>query len=161
MALYENGELYKAYPMLQKAYKGGISTPQLALCLAYCRVSIDNDPTGAIEILRDSAVNFPDFAPTYYQLGLISYKFGPVEDGGNLAQAINFARKAVELSPDEWLFADNLATYYYLVGELDSAQYYFKTASELNPFNKELADRVRQVEEAIAKSDSMNILMSD
>jgi tetratricopeptide (TPR) repeat protein len=161
MALYEHGNLYKAYPLLKKAAKGGISTPQLALCLAYCHVSIDNDPTGAIDLLRDSALNFPDFAPTYYQLGLISYNFGPAEDGGNLVQAIYFARKAVELSPDEWLFADNLATYYYLAGEQDSALYYFKQASELNPFNKELAERVKKVEEALSKSDSLNILTSD
>ena len=161
LKLYEEGEIYKAYPLLKKAHKGGVSKPQLSLCLAYCMVSIDDNPSGAIELLRDSVLRFPDFAPTYYQLGLISFNFSPTESGENLQQALFFARKAVELSPDEWLYADNLATYLYLSGQPDSALYYFRRASELNPFNAELAKRVKQVEEALAKADSLAVKRFD
>jgi len=156
LKLYEEGQIYKAYPLLKKAHEGGVSQPQLALCLAYCMVSVDDDPSGAIEILRDSALRFPDFAPTYYQLGLISFNFSPTDNGENIQQALFFARKAVELSPEEWLYADNLGTYLYLSGERDSALFYFRRAHELNPFNEELAKRVKQLEESLSETDSLS-----
>ena len=157
LALYKENRLEEAYPWLKRAYTGGVEKPELALCLAYCKVSIDNDPSGAIGILRDSVLRFPDYAPAYYQLGLISYNFGPVEDNRNLAQAIHFSRLAVERDPDLWFYNDNLATYYYLNGQLDSALVYFRLASGLNPADEKLEERVREIERKINPVDSMEI----
>ena len=157
LKLYENNQLKKAYPLLERAHLGGIEKPELALCLAYCKITIDNDPSGAIEILRDSALRYPDYAPTYYQLGLISYNFGPVEDNKNLEQAIHFARKAVELGSDEWLYHDNLGTYLYLIGQPDSALVHFKIAVQLNPMDKKLTERVEKLELKLSQRDSAAI----
>ncbi len=139
---------------MKRAYSDGIEKPELALCLAYCKITIDNDPSGAIEILRDSALQFPDYAPTYYQLGLISFNFGPVGDNKNIKQAIHFARKAVELGSDEWLYQDNLGTYLYLVGQPDSALVHFKIAGRLNPTDEKLTERVQELESKLSQRDS-------
>ena len=149
--LYDSNRKQKAYSYLEKAYSGGIDDPELCVRLSFCRIAIDNDPSGGIEILRDSALRYPDYAPTYDQLGKIALKFGPNENNANLYQAIYFARKAVETDPSEWRYKDNLGAYLYLVGEPDSALVWFKAAWELNPVDPEFEERIRHIEGVLGK----------
>ena len=149
--LYNNEKITKSYPYLMKAYTGGIQDPELFLHTAYCMVAIDNDPSTAIKILSLSVQLFPEYAPTYDLLGVIGQQFGPEQEGKNLQQAIYYAHKAVELEPDEWKYKDNLGGYYYLIGKPDSALFWFKAASELNPTDKDILRRIWQVEASLER----------
>ena len=149
--LYDNEQKREAYPYLRQAYESGINNPELAVRLAFCLVAVDKNPSGAIEILSENAKRFPDYSETYYQLGLIAHNFGSEDEKSNLRQAIYFACKAVELAPVEWSYNDNLGSYYYLAGELDSALVYFKAASGLNPSNEELIERIKKVKRRLAQ----------
>ncbi|NQT34615.1 hypothetical protein HQ587_05450 [bacterium] len=149
--LYNDGKITKSYQYLMKAHAGGIQDPELFLRTAYCMVAIEDDPSAAIKILSLSVQLFPEYAPTYDLLGVIAQQFGPVQEGKNLQQAIYYARKAVELEPDEWKFKDNLGGYYYLIGKPDSALFWFKAASELNPTDEDILRRIRQVEVSLER----------
>ena len=151
MGLYNDGKIAKSYPYLIEAFAGDIEDPELFLHTAYCMIVIDNDPSAAIKILTLSAQLFPEYAHTFDLLGVIAQQFGPEEDGKSLRQAIYFARKAEELEPFEWRYKDNLGTYYYLIGEPDSALFWFKAASELSPADEDILRRIRQVEASLER----------
>ncbi|MDP8238670.1 MAG: hypothetical protein P9X24_06245 [Candidatus Hatepunaea meridiana] len=154
LMLFDADQKREAYPYLEKAYSGGTEDPELFCKLAFCRIAVTGDPSGAIDLLRDNVVKFPDYAPTYHQLGLIAYEFDPVEDNKNLHQAIFFARKAVKFDPYEWSYCENLGTYLYLIGEKDSALVWFKSASELNLTNDELVKHINEIEKMLEGKNS-------
>lgn len=144
--LFETNQKREAYPHLKKAYRGGIEHPELYVSLAFCCVAIDDNPSAAIELLHEGIQIFPDYAPIYDELGLIAHQFGPTDDGKNLRQAVYFAMKAVELDPDDWKYIDNLGSYLYLEGKIDSALICFRKASELNSANEDIKRRIMQIE---------------
>ncbi|MCF7809939.1 hypothetical protein K9N50_03005 [bacterium] len=151
---YDEGSKVEAYPYLDKAYKSGIEHPELITRLAFCRIAIDKDPSSAIVLLQEGVVKFPNYAPIYDLLGLIAQQYGETEENSNLQQAIYFARKAIELDPDDFEFMSNLASYLFLAGDMDSSLVYFQRAHELNTANEETVKRIRQLERIISQKDS-------
>lgn len=163
-ALYDAQDFTNAYPLLQKAFDKGLDDPELVARLAYCTINVANDPGLAIDLLRNSALKYPDYARTYYVLGYIAHEFGPTEEGKNLQQAIGFTRKAISLDSTNWRFMDNLGMFYLQMDNFDSALVWFKAAQEIEPEYKELNVRIEQAEElkiekarldSIAAVDSM------
>jgi len=153
--LYEDGSKHEAYPYLDRAYKGGMEHPELITRLAFCKIAIDSDPSAAIGLLQEGVVKYPDYAPIYNMLGLIAQQYGQEEDNNSLQQAIYFARKAVELDPDEFESMSNLASYLFLAGDIDSSLICFRRARELNTTDKETVNRINQLERIISEKDSI------
>jgi Flp pilus assembly protein TadD len=146
-ALYDLQKYAEATPELEKAFAGGLDDPELVVRLAYCRSMVKSDAVSAIAILRDSALKYPAYARTYYELGFIASQFGSTGDKANIRQAIGFMRKAISCDSTEWKFKDNLGMFHYMLGNLDSAEFWFKRAQEHSPANPDLALRVSQVAE--------------
>jgi len=157
---YDLGRYSEAHPLLERAFAGGLDDPELVVRLAHCRTTVKEDPTGAINILRDSALKYPDYARTYYELGFIAHDFGPTDDFRNVLQAIGFTRKAVELDPDDWRFKDNLGMFYLEMRELDSAMAFFQAARVLTTDYPELNARIEQTHQLLeekARLDSLAV----
>jgi len=154
-AFYDLKQYKDALPLLEKSFKGGIDDPELIVRLAYCRAMIAQDPSGAINILRDSALKYPKYARTYYELGFIAEHFSPTEGQSNVKQALGFTRRAVELDSTDWKAIDNLGMYYFQLGDFDSAEYVWKRAQNINPSHAELNARLAQLAELKAKRDSV------
>jgi len=153
-SFYDLKQYKEATPLLEKAFQGGIDDPELVVRLAYCRAMISNEPTKAIEILRDSALKYPKYARTYFELGFLAEHFGPTEGRANLRQALGFTRMAVALDSTDWKALDNLGMYYFQLGDLDSAKFAWVKAQTIQKDHAELNTRLRQIEELIAKRDS-------
>jgi tetratricopeptide (TPR) repeat protein len=154
-AFYDLKQFKDAFPLLEKAYKKGLDDPELVVRLAYCRAIIGGDPAAAIAILRDSVLKYPKYARTYFELGFIAQQFGPNEGQANVKQALGFTRKAVALDSTDWLSVDNLGMFYFMLGDLDSAEIWFKAASRLKSNDAELNARLAQIAELKAKRDSL------
>jgi len=156
-AFYDRGKFPEAFPLLEKAFLGGIDDPEMVVRLAYCRASVKGDASSAITILRDSALKHPNYARTYYELGYIAFTYGSKDSSANVRQAIGFTMKAAALDTLDWKSRDNLGMYYGLLGELDSSRYWLKAAQELKPDSPELNERLAQLEQYLeekAKQDS-------
>jgi tetratricopeptide (TPR) repeat protein len=144
---YDLQKYKEALPLLEKAFAGKIDDPELIVRLAYCRAMIKGDPSSAIDILRDSVLKYPKYARTYFELGFIAHNFGPNENNQNLIQAMGFMRKAIELDSTEWKFKDNLGMFYFMQGQLDSAEIWWKAAYKLKTDYPELNTRLQQIAE--------------
>lgn len=160
-ALYDQKKFAEATPYLANAYKKGIDDPELVVRLAYCTATVSNDPTKSLEILQASATKYTDYARTYYEMGFIFKEYGPTENQLNIKQAVVFTRKAVQLDSAEYRFRDNLGMFFYQLGELDSADYWFREAKKLNANDPDLNTRIVQLNEVItskAVEDSLAAL---
>ncbi|MFH0766398.1 MAG: tetratricopeptide repeat protein [Calditrichota bacterium] len=156
--LYEQGKYEESLPLLEKSFAGGLDDPELVVRLAYCRSEVKGDVTAAIEILRDSALRYPDYARTYYQLGFIAYNHGPDESQQNIKQAIGFTRRAADLAPQDFKIIDNLGMFYLLTDQFDSALARFDQALKINPEDAELKTRIAQAKDfkqRLAEVDSL------
>lgn len=159
-AAYDAGEYEDAYFLLERAYTDERSDPELVVRLADCRVSVAGDINGAIFILRDSALRYPDYAPTFYQLGIIAYNYSTKDNDENIRQAITFTRHAAALNPKDFQTVDTLGMLYLMIGELDSAMNWFEVAKEIKPDHLRLNERIhltRQLIEQRALSDTLNL----
>lgn len=153
-ALYDLGQYKKAHSLFEKAFAGGIDDPELVVRLAYCRAFINADPTGAISLLRDSALKYPRYARTYYELGYIAEQFGPSDSLMNIKQALGFTLKAAALDSSDWRIADNAGMYYFRLSSLDSAKRWFEAARAIKPDDAELNQRLAQIIEIQAKQQA-------
>lgn len=151
---YDLQQYKEAFPLLEKAFEGGIDDPEMIVRLAYCRAVLGSDASGAINILRDSALKYPKYARTYFELGFIAHNFGPTEGRENIRQALGFTRMAVKLDSTDWRSMDNLGMYLVMLDSLDEAQAVFLDAQKLNANFPELNTRIQQVADLIAKRDS-------
>ncbi len=145
--LYDLQKFADALPLLEKAYAGGIDDPELVVRLAYCQATITADGLTALNILRKSAEKYPNYARTYFELGYVAFQFGSTDNQQNVRQALGFTRKAVQLDSIDYKMRDNLAMDFFLLGELDSAEYWFKAAQVLNPTEAKLDAKILQVKE--------------
>lgn len=157
---YDLNKYGEALPLLEKAFQKGIDDPELVVRLAFCKAHIQGDGLTAINILRESAAKYPKYARTYYELGYIAQNFGPVEGQQNIRQAIGFTRKAVQLDTTEYKFRDNLGMFFFMINELDSAQYWFSEAKKLKSDDPELNARIAQIVELKARKASNDSLAS-
>ena len=147
MAFYDLGDYPKAHPLLEKAFAGGMTEPELIVRLAFCRATVKSEIGSAIELLRDAVLKYPDYARLYYELGFIAFQYGPQDSAKNLRQAIEFTHIAVEKDTADWLFKDNLGMYYGLMGQLDSARIWLQAAQRLRPADSDLNARLEQLEQ--------------
>ncbi len=149
--LYDLKKYADALPLLEKAFVGGIDDPELVVRLAYCRATISGDGLSAINILRDSAAKYPKYARTYFELGFVAHQFGPTDGQQNVRQAIGFTRKAIQLDSIDYKFRDNLGMFFFMTGELDSAEFWFKAAKALNADDADLNAKIVQIGELKAR----------
>ncbi len=153
-AFYDLKQYKEALPLLEKSFSRGLDDPELIVRLAYCRAKIAGDPTGAINILRDSVLKYPKYARTYFELGFIALQFGPPDGQANVKQALGFTLKAAQLDSTDWLTLDNVGMYYFMLGNFDSAGIWFDSAKKIKPDDAELNARIVQLAELKAKRDS-------
>jgi len=152
---YDLQQYKEAHPLLEKAFASGLDDPEMIVRLAYCRAVLAKDVNGAIDILRDSALKYPRYARTYFELGFIAYNFGPNEGKENIKQALGFARMAVKCDSTDWRSMDNLGMYLVMLDSLDEAQAIFLEAQKLKADFPELNTRIKQVADLIAQRDSL------
>jgi len=149
--LYDLQKFSESLPLLEKAFAGKIDDPELIVRLAYCRATVTGDGLTALSILSESAKKYPNYARTYFELGYIAHQFGAVEGQQNIRQALGFTRKAVELDSTDYKMRDNLGMYFFMLGALDSAEYWFIAAKELNQNDAKLAAKIVQIQELKAR----------
>jgi tetratricopeptide (TPR) repeat protein len=145
--LYDLQKFADALPLLEKAFTGGIDDPELVVRLAYCKATVSADGLFALNILRESALKYPNYARTYFELGYVAHQFGSTDGQQNVRQALGFTRKAVQLDSTDYKMRDNLAMYFFTLGELDSAEYWFKAAQALNLEDAKLTAKILQIQE--------------
>jgi len=145
--LYDLQKFADAMPLLEKAFAGGIDDPELVVRLAYCRATISADGLSALNILRESALKYPDYARTYFELGYVAHQFGSTDGQQNVRQALGFTRKAVQIDTTDYKMRDNLGMYFFMLGELDSAEYWFNAAQALNLTDAKLSAKILQIKE--------------
>jgi len=156
--LYELGKYEKAFPLLENAFTGEFTDPELIVRLAYCRTVVDDNPSGAIELLGDCALRFPDYAPVYYELGQIAYQYGPSEDNKNLLQALDYTRKAAVLDANDYDIITNLAKFHLMLDNLDSALVWFRKAGSIDPDQSEVKALIMRIEALIDQRELLNAL---
>ncbi len=160
--LYDIKKYADALPLLEKAFAGKIDDPELVVRLAYCRATIGGDGLSALSILRDSALKYPKYARTYFELGYIAHQFGSTDEQQNIKQALGFTRKAIQLDSSDYKMRDNLGMFFFLLGELDSAEFWFTAAKAMNSEDTDLNLKLAQIGELkVRKAAEDSIAMLD
>lgn len=159
--LYDSRNFDNALPYLEKAWGAAQDDPELGVRLAYCLAEVRNDPEAALKILHASTLMFPDYARTYYQLGFIAFRHGNTKDQENLRQALGFTRKAAELDASNFKIVDNVGMYHSMLGNLDSALYWFERAKLIDSEQPQLLARIAGTRKQIleqAKKDTITLV---
>ncbi|HDL65162.1 MAG TPA: tetratricopeptide repeat protein, partial [Proteobacteria bacterium] len=81
----------------------------------------------AVASLKTAARADPTYAPAIYERGLIYYR------EGNIEAALRAYRRALSLTPYDYMIYDHLATLFASRGEWDESARYARRAVELNP----------------------------
>ncbi len=149
--LYESRNFDNALPLLEKAWETNQDDPELAVRLAYCLSEVRNDPEAALQVLHASSLKHPDYVRTYYQMGFIAYRNGNSKDQENIRQALGFTRKAAELDDSNFKIIDNMGMYHSMLGNLDSALFWFEQARLIDPERPELLKRIKGTQKQIAE----------
>lgn len=119
--LYDEGKYVKALVYLKFAFNSYPEDPELIVRYAFCLTEIEGDVEGAISLLSESAIRNPDYAKTFATLGYIAYNYSPQSDDKNIKQGIYFTQRAAELDPNDISIIYNLASFFLVAGNIDSA----------------------------------------
>lgn len=95
---------------------------------AATRALQSEDYDRAIQLYEKTLELYPDFAPSYYYLGL-AHK----AKGADTQEVIWFFKKAIELNPNYAQAFDNLSRLYFSMGMLDEAEEAGLQALKINP----------------------------
>ena len=145
--LYDEGKYKESMDCFEKAFTGEIDDPEFLVRYSYCLIANEFDPKYAIEMLFENVQRFPDYARSYYMLGHIASRFSPAEGGRNITQALRFMRRAAELDTLSVAVMTDMARYYILLNQLDSAQIWCRKALTLDPDNQALRDNLQDLRE--------------
>jgi len=100
----------------------------------------------AAEMLRREIDEDPDEANAYNQA---AWLIGNTQ--GDLDEALRFAKKAVELDPDNGAYLDTLAHVYFAKGDLDNAVRYQGRAAEVEPHTGQIVSELKVFRAAAEK----------
>ena len=112
-----------------------------------------NDPGKALSIYNELVKENPDDADIINRVGVLYYRRGTKEDA---EKAISYYNKAIELSPSESIFYENLALAYEITGDNEKVVEAYEKSIEKSPHNDDahnslgvLYYRTHQFEKAI------------
>jgi len=108
---------------------------------------------GAQESLEKAKALWPDDPQTWYNLGAVYFHYHQ-----NRAEALKCYEKALELSPDDVRFMNNLATTYVAVERWDEAAKLLDRSLQINPRNPVAITNLGRVCEAVKDYEKAGIL---
>ena len=100
----------------------------------------------AASIMRQQMEAEPN-EPTYYNQ--FAWLIGNTE--GDIDEALKFAQKAVDMSPDSGAYYDTMAHVYFGKGDYENAVKHQTTAAELDPYSGLIAKQLTVFRNALAK----------
>jgi tetratricopeptide (TPR) repeat protein len=139
MVFYAMDDYERAFPQLKKAHSMEPDNRDVAvpLALIYDRKGKQNE---VISLYRKLLKTYPKDA-----LLLNNYSYSLLTYNRHLKEALELAKKSVELVPDSPTYRDTLGYAYLLFNKLDAAEESLKFAYERNPENGEICQHLGEV----------------
>ena len=137
-------ELKMAEDYLQKAINLKGDYKEAKLYLAVVREEQENIPD-AMAILENLIRDYPRYIDAYFQLGRVYFNQNKVE------QAIEQFKKAIALEPNHSNARYSLGVAYMARQQDSLALEQFKKVLELNPGNRDVIDKIKEIESVVQK----------
>jgi tetratricopeptide (TPR) repeat protein len=97
-------------------------------------------PAEQFTAAQDYLKKFPDAAPVY---NILAYLY--IQEKKDTATAKTYFDKYVQLHPDGCNSYDSMGEYYFMVGDMDNSEKYYKMALEKYPFNSSSSDKLKEI----------------
>ncbi len=97
-------------------------------------------PADQFTAAQDYLKKFPDAAPVY---NILAYLY--IQEKKDTATAKTYFDKYVQMHPEGCNSYDSMGEYYFMVGDLDNSEKYYKMSLEKYPFNSSSSDKLKEI----------------
>jgi len=97
-------------------------------------------PAEQFTVAQDYMKKFPDEAPIY---NILAYLY--IQEKKDTATAKTYFEKYLQMHPDGCNSYDSMGEYYFMVGDLQNSEKYYKLSLEKYPFNSSSSDKLKEI----------------